>query len=235
MRDDWNAAKTRVERRILLNGTDWFVWDADPAHKYDLSFHGAHLFNYFNTSEGSMYPTLVGGVSGGYGLNALGGGVELRSGMGVGDYVLLTVGSTVAGHCNIYNMSENPYLYFKVRLPNAGDLLNHYVFLGLNIAPAIQRVGLVFDTTVDMNWRFTTVFGGATSTIIAPADNNWHTFHLILSPTECSCIYDYMAAITHTTNIPVGNQTLWLQNGCPAGGAFEYLDLMQVKILQDAP
>jgi hypothetical protein len=227
-----------VERLRLLNGTDWYVWDADPAHKVNYTFHGSIDATglapaLLATSEGSIYQTKVGAGGTLAGINALHGGLTTTCAAALNDYITIQTGSQVGVVCP-YATGQDLYGYIRFRLPAAGDLTNHYVGIGfyLGVNDAVQ---IVYDSTVDGNWRFAnTGGGGTTATVIAAADNSWHTVYFILTTTSCKCIYDYGAAITHTNNITANAMSMRAHNANQAVAGGKALDIQEFRILQNS-
>ena len=237
--DAWNATKSRIERRILLNGTDWFVWDADKAFKSIWQFHGA----YWNVTTqaiigacegGPLYSSRTGAGTIVH-LNEAGGGIQLQTGVMLNDYVSIYTMATPAGAAQPYNITKNPYFHVRARLPNASDLLNHVVFMGFYNA-VNQLMGFIFDITVDANWHFvTTDATGTQNTALGAVDTSLHDFYFWTEDagTTVKFCMDAAASQSHNTKISVVNQSLWIDNQDAVLNAVRYLDIKEMRVIQD--
>ena len=232
----WNAAKNRAELRIAANATDQFIWNADPAFKADHTFpclwedgtnQALHV-------DGGLFLRTVVGAGSFPLLTGLHGGISSVTGVLLSDYCLMRGGGP-AGVAYCYNVSEDINACFRFRLPNVGDLVNHVVLIGFQY-DANNYIGMLYDSTVDANWRFVTRAAAAsTPTIIVPGDTAWHTVYMVLSADSCKCIYDGAATVTHTTNIPANNLCIYLMNQNQTVGNAMYLECQRIKVVQDAP
>lgn len=171
------------------------------------------------------------------------GTFRLTSGTDTTSYSRALYGINAASDVQPYWSLGTDRLTFELlcRMPTLPDGTNTYTggggmrdYFATNSAAAC---GLTFSGG-NLTWTMTTrTDAGALTTTTATATtataNKWHHFKLILAPSLAVFEVDGVQVCTHTTNIPDGGITPYLQIAKTAGTTSRDLDVDWVKVTQE--
>jgi len=214
----------------------WWLWDGVPLTVLDelwlgvMDFTGTlntiiskHVWRADETGNGSIA-----------GLDICGGGIRVTTAATTGNDEAIANGDN-AGVVNPWCMTRFPKFHVHFRIPEAGDLTNTSIIVGL-YQDADNWFGLRFDTSIHgTNMYFVTRAGGAeTVTSLGAADNEWREMLCGVRQQDgyVRFVLDGGTVITHTTNIPTGNFTAYMFIETLEDAA-KKIDFQHVRVLQD--